>query len=103
MAEQFDLSSELDSHAEMEINMLVYDMAKRRKSIWKSSYMEKRRSHGEFTLTSEFSDSRFRNYFRLNRIKFNEVHSIIESKIYSEGCNTQIPMGTKEKLAVFLG
>ncbi|KAJ8965548.1 hypothetical protein NQ314_004048 [Rhamnusium bicolor] len=96
MAEQFDLSSESDSDADMEINMLVYDMAKRRKSIWKSSYMEKRRSHGEFTLTSEFSD------FRLNRIQFNEVHSIIENTIYSEGCNAQIPIGSREKLAVFL-
>ncbi|KAJ8934923.1 hypothetical protein NQ314_013113 [Rhamnusium bicolor] len=102
MAEQFDLSSESDSDADMEINMLVYDMAKRRKLIWKSSYMEKRRSHGEFTLTSEFSDSRFTNYFRLNRIQFNEVHSIIENTIYSEGCNAQIPIGSREKLAVFL-
>lgn len=64
--------------------------------------MEKRQSHGEFNLASEFSDSKFTNYFRLNKNQFEEVHNIIEETIYSEGCNAQKPIGTKEKLAVFL-
>jgi hypothetical protein len=72
------------------------------KVMWKSGYMKKRKSHGEFALTSEFSDSKFINYFRLNRNQFNQVHGIIQSYIYAEGCNAQRPIVTEEKLAVFL-
>ena len=68
----------------------------------KSAYIEKRMTHGEFVLTDEFSDSKFTNYFRLNRDQFSDVHGIIESEIYSEECNTSRSIATKEKLAVFL-
>lgn len=103
MTELIDLSSESDSDAGMQMQMaLLYDVSKRKKSFWKSDYMKKRNTHGEFTLTSEFSDNRFTNYFRLNRCQFEEVHNIIKSAIHSEGCNAQKPIDTREKLAVFL-
>lgn len=97
-----DLSSESDSEEEWETEVLLYDVKKRRKSFWMSNYMKKRRTHGEFALTSELSDTKFSNYFRLNREQFSEVHSIIEPTIYSEGCNAQKPIGAKEKLAICL-
>ena len=64
--------------------------------------MKKRKTHGEFALMSEFSDKQFTNYFRLNRSQFNEVHWHVQNSIYSEGCNAQKPIGTEEKLTVFL-
>ena len=97
-----DLSSESGSDADWETEVLLCDLSKRNKLFWKSNYMKKRKSQGEFNLASEFSESKFINYFRLNRNQFNEVHNIIERAIYSEGCNAQTLIGTKEKLAVFL-
>ena len=71
MAERIALSSESDSDEEMDTLMLVYLTSKRQKSVWKSEYMKNRKIHGEFGLTSEFSDKQFTNYFRLNRSQFN--------------------------------
>ena len=64
--------------------------------------MEKRNTHGEFVLTSELSDDRYMNYFRLSRDQFEDVHSIVQNDVSSDGCNAQKPIGSKEKLAVFL-
>ncbi|KAJ8886366.1 hypothetical protein PR048_012577 [Dryococelus australis] len=97
-----DLSSESDSDFEMETVMLLLDNCRRRKGFWRSEYMEKRGTHGEFVVTNELSDSCFRNYCRLTRNQFEEVHSMIEEEIGSEGCNAQKPIWTREKLAVFL-
>jgi len=66
MAELIALSSESDSDEEMDTLMLLYLTSKWQKSVWKSKYMKKRKTHGEFALTSEFSDKQFTNYFRLN-------------------------------------
>ena len=101
MAEFIALSSESDSGEEMDTLMLLYLTSKRQNSVWKSEYMKKRKTHGEFALTSEFSAKQFTNYFRLNRSQFNEVHRLVQNSIYSEGCNAQKPIGTEEKLAVF--
>ena len=102
MAEFIALSSESDSGEEMDTLMFLYLTSKRQNSVWKSEYMKKRKTHGEFALTSEFSAKQFTNYFRLNRSQFNEVHRLVQISIYSEGCNAQKPIGTEEKLAVFL-
>jgi len=64
--------------------------------------MKKRKTHGEFALTSEFSAKQFTNYYRLNQSQFNEVHRFVQNSICSEGCNAQKPIGTEETLAVFL-
>ncbi|XP_050504168.1 uncharacterized protein LOC126889520 [Diabrotica virgifera virgifera] len=95
-------SSESESDAEFEETILLFNMSKRKKSFWKSDYMKKRSTHGEFALSSEFSDPAYLNYFRLSRKQVDEVHNLIENSIYSDGCNAQKPIGTKEKLAVFL-
>ena len=99
---KLDLSSESDSDEEMNELLLLYSLSKRNKSIWKNEYTKKRKSHGEFILTSEFSDKQFTNYIRLNRNQFNKVLSIVNDKIYSVGCNAQKPIDPEEKLAVFL-
>lgn len=100
-AEYLDLSSESDSDSKLETLLLLYRKSRKVK-LWKSEYMKKRGTHGEFALTREFSNERFLNYFRVNREEFEEVHSMIQPIIYSEGCNAQTPIGTEEKLAVFV-
>lgn len=59
------LSSESDSDDEFDELLLLYSLTKRKK-LWKSNFIKKRKSHGEFNLSSEFSDKQFSNYFRLN-------------------------------------
>jgi len=102
MADFIALSSESDSGEEMDTLKLLCLTSKRQNSVLKSEYIKKRKTHGEFVLTSEFSDKQFTNYFRLNRSQFNEFHRLVQNSIYSEGCNAQQPIGTEEKLAVFL-
>ena len=64
--------------------------------------MKKRKTLGEFALASEFSAKQFTKYFRLNRSHFNAVHRLGQNSIYFERCNAKKPIGTEEKLAVFL-
>jgi len=64
--------------------------------------MKKRKIHGEFALTSEYSAKQFTNHFRLNQSQFNAVQRLVQNSLYSEGCNAKKPIGTEEKLAVFL-
>ena len=71
MAELIAISSESDSDEEMDTLILLYLTSKRQKSVWKSEYIKKRKTHGGFPLTSEFSDKQFTDYFRLNRSQFN--------------------------------
>jgi hypothetical protein len=65
MAEFIALSSESDPDEEMDTLMLLYLTSKLQNSVWKSEYVKKRKIHGEFGLTSEFSAKQFTNYFRL--------------------------------------
>ncbi|KAJ8883780.1 hypothetical protein PR048_015634 [Dryococelus australis] len=64
--------------------------------------MKKRKTSGEYALTSEFSDKQFSNYFRANRDQFSEVNQLLKYVIRSEGCNAQRAVERGEKLAVFL-
>ena len=82
--------------------MLLYLTSTRQKSVWKSEYMKKRKTHGEFALTSEFSDKQFTDCFCLNRSQLNEVRGLVQNSVYSEGCNAQNQLERKKKLAVFL-
>ncbi|XP_071051164.1 uncharacterized protein [Onthophagus taurus] len=101
--EDTDLSSDSDLDALINCTLLyAATKFKRKKRIWKSSYLRKRETHGEFRLTSEFSDDQFTNYFRMNRMQFEEVHNTIQNKIYHEGSRAHKEITTKEKLAVFL-
>ena len=102
MTEFIVLSSESNPDKEMDTPMLFYLTSKRQNSVLKSEYMKKRKTHGEFTLTSEFCAKKLTIYFRLNRSQFNEVYRLVQNSIFSEGCNAQKPIGTEEKLAVFL-
>ena len=102
MAELIALISESDSNEEMETLMLLYPPQTWQKSVWISEYTKKRKIHGEFALMLEFSAKQFANYFHLNRSQFNAVLRLVQNSIYYEGCNAQKPIGTEEKLAVFL-
>ena len=84
MAELIAISSESDSDEEMDTLILLYLTSKRQKSVWKSEYMKKRKTHDGFPLTSEFSDKQFTNYFRLNRSHFSEVHRPVQNAVYSK-------------------
>ena len=68
----------------------------------KSSYLKKRKTHGEFVLKDEFSNEKFKNYYRVTRDQFSELHGFIKDSIDAEGCNASRPIGTEEKLAVFV-
>ncbi|XP_045467036.1 uncharacterized protein LOC123675638 [Harmonia axyridis] len=94
-------ASESDSDAELETILLYLRKSKKKKKP-NSEYLKKRNTHGEFSLNKELCDERFINYFRLNREEFKEVHTLIQPIIHSEGCNAQKPIGTEEKLEVFL-
>lgn len=96
-----DLSSESDSDNEF-LNRLLLIRKSYGKKIWKSSYMSKRKTHGEFKLTSEFSDEKFKNYFRMTRNDFKEVHAMIASDLEDQGYGGHERISTEEKLAVFL-
>jgi len=61
MAELIALSSESYSDEEMD-TLVLYLTSKRQKSVWKSEYMKKRKTHREFALTSEFCDKQFTKY-----------------------------------------
>ena len=61
MAELIALRSESDSDEEMD-TLMLYLTSKRQKSVWKSEYIKKTKTHGEFALTSEFSDKQFTKY-----------------------------------------
>lgn len=95
-------SSESDSEDEFEFEMISFISQMANKKSVRSLYMKKRKTHGEFALTKEFSDEKFTNYFRLNRDQFKEVHEIIKKEIDAEGCNATRPIKTEEKLAVCL-
>ena len=96
-----DLSSESDSDREFVFESACY-VALMKQKAKRSEYMKKRVSHGEFVLTKEFDNDKFTTYFRLNREQFQEVHELIKNEIDREGCNATRPIGTEEKLAVFL-
>ena len=60
-----NLSSESGSENEFEKVMLLYDICRGKRSVWKSEYMEKREIHGEFALTSELSDALIQELFQI--------------------------------------
>lgn len=94
-----DISSESDSENECEITMIISTSLRKKKS---NLFLKKRKTHGEFALTKELTNEKFTNYFRLSRDQFQEMHEIIKNQIEQVGCNASRPIGTEEKLAVFL-
>lgn len=62
--------------------------------------MEKRRTHVEFVLTSEFTEEKFKKYFRLPRFEFEDVCSLIESDIQYVQLE---PLCTKSQTLVLAG
>ncbi|XP_022197965.1 protein ANTAGONIST OF LIKE HETEROCHROMATIN PROTEIN 1 [Nilaparvata lugens] len=97
-----DLSSDSDSDNAAEEEMFLLLLTEKKLKAPNNFYLSKRKSHGQFKMTSELPDSLFTNFFRMNRNQFEEVHALIQECIQREGCNAQEPIGTKEKLAVFL-
>lgn len=96
------LSSESESDAEEEEEMLVLYMTAKKFKSPNNFYLSKRKSHGQFKMTSEFPDEVFTNFFRVNRDQFAHIHNMIKESLQANGCNAQKPIDTEEKLAVFL-
>lgn len=97
-----DLSSESDSDCAAEEELLLHSLTSKKLKSPNNFYLSKRKTHGQFKMTSELPDSVFTNYFRMNRNQFTEVHGMIQQSIHSDGCNAKEPIGTEEKLGVFL-
>ncbi len=93
------LSSESDSD-DCEIDIIA--ALSKPKNLTKNNYLKTRKTHGEFILKDEFSDEKHKNYYRATREQFSELHGLIKEAIEAEGCNASRPIGTEEKLAVFL-
>lgn len=53
-------------------------------------------------MSRELSNEKFRNYFRLTRDEFQDVHRLVQPFITSEECNAQKPIGSEEKLSVVI-
>lgn len=102
IALEFDISSESDSEDEFVSELVHFFPQTIKRKAARSLHLKKRNSHGEFLLSKELNNEQFKNYFRLNRDQFREVHEIIKKEIDAEGCNATRPIGTEEKVAVFL-
>lgn len=97
-----ELSSESDSDCAAEEDLLMYLVASKKMKSPNNFYLCKRKTHGQFKMTSELPDALYTNYFRMTRNQFAEVHGMIQQSIFSDGCNAKEPIGTEEKLGVFL-
>lgn len=94
-----DLQSESEDEERF---IMLHRLSKKRKRSKTNEYFQIRKSHGEFTLSSEIPDSMFKESFRLNRKQFSEVHELIKNDITGQECYAQKPIGSEEKLAVCL-
>ena len=77
----------------------------RRRKIWVHSILLQRLSFGEFhTLVQELeSDSqRFKQYFRMSKIQFDQLLSIVEDELTKQTTHFKRPIGARERLGLTL-
>lgn len=96
------ISSKSDSDWAAEEEEVLLCLTEKKRKLRSNFYLSKKKTHGQFKITSEFPDNVFPYYFRLNRKQFAEVLGVIQNSIESDGCNAQEPIKPEEKLAVFL-
>ncbi|KAJ8937691.1 hypothetical protein NQ314_011747 [Rhamnusium bicolor] len=74
-----------------------------KEKCWISSYMKKREKFGKFhKLINELDDFKFKNYFRVTREQFYELHELIAVDIQKQNTNFRRAIGTEERLAICL-
>jgi hypothetical protein len=78
---------------------------RKNRRYWVHDVNKERENVGEYhTLLQrlECDDDRFFMYFRMYKVQFEEIHSIIECDIKKEHNKFRKPISTKERLAVCL-
>ncbi|XP_050311517.1 uncharacterized protein LOC126747069 [Anthonomus grandis grandis] len=102
----FDLSSEEDDSEDEHTNNLLSCMLmadKRKHIFWISNHLVERKQFGEFhKLIPVLSDEQFKNYFRLSRAQFVEIHELIRFEIIKLNTNYRESVTTEERLGVCL-
>ncbi|XP_050297897.1 uncharacterized protein LOC126750304 [Anthonomus grandis grandis] len=102
----FDLSSEEDDSEDEHTNNLLSCMLmadKRKHRFWISNHLVERKQFGEFhKLIPVLSDEQFKNYFRLSRAQFVEIHELIRFEIIKLNTNYRESVTTEERLGVCL-
>lgn len=98
-----DLSSESDDSDYFEDICAGVLMEKKNKQFWISNYMKTREQFGEFhNLINQLDDCKFKNYFRLTRAQFYELHELISADIQKQNTNFRQAIGTLERFAICL-
>ncbi|KAJ8870677.1 hypothetical protein PR048_029701 [Dryococelus australis] len=84
-----DLSSESDSDDE---HWVRYVVLAKRKRIWPIPYVTQHETFGEYhTLVKDLTEKQFKNYFRLSRSQFENVHDIIAADISKKTTKWRVP------------
>lgn len=97
------LSSESEDSDFFEDQKSVVCSENKSKKYWMSEYMKRRETLGEFhKLIGELPNEKFRNYFRMTRVQFFELHDMISEDIKKKDTNYRKAIGSKERLAICL-
>lgn len=97
-----DVSSESDD-SDFSEDIAAEVLMQKKNKCWISSYMKAREQFGEFhNLINKLDDNKFKNYFRLTRAQFYEVHEMISVDIQKQNTNFRQAIGTQERLAICL-
>lgn len=100
------LSSDLDSDDEFLLLLSLWQNKKKKsKRTWVHQINKKRQFFGEFhhlcqELTS-FED-RFYTYFHMSKDSFEELHNILQQRLFKQDTNWRRAISTKERLSICL-
>ena len=83
--------------------------AKCRRTVWVHPMNQKNKEEGEFQTghdrlvkTDGTADNRFFQYYRMSHQQFEEIHSLIQHRIYRQDTNYRQAVSTRERLAITL-
>ncbi|CAG4958993.1 unnamed protein product [Colias eurytheme] len=103
-------SSDTDSDFDEDIQFLtiatLFKKKKKKRRYWvhpiNAYFIGSKGALNTLVQDLETDDERFHRYFRLTKIQFEQVHSLIERDIKKQHTQFRCPIGTKERLAVCL-
>ena len=82
---------------------------RRRRSVWVHPMNDVRKAEGEYHTghqrlveTDGTDDDRFFAYYRMSNAQFEEIHSLVEERIYRQNTNYRESISTRERLAITL-
>ena len=79
--------------------------SRRKRRYWIHDTIRKREDLGEFhrlVMELESDDDRFKKYFRLSKLQFNQVLLLMEDDLRKQTTNYRRPVGPRGRLAVAL-